>query len=301
MTRRGLSLLELLVVMAIVVVLIGLLLPAVQKVRAAAARVSCGNNLRQLGLGLHQYQAVHGAFPPATRDDNAAPYPFLSWMGRLLPYVDQGPLWDVTEAAFKSDPYQMRVPPHPGAMTPVPLFHCPAGATPSLVTMYDGQQAALGSYRAVNGTDLLASDGMIYRNSAVKNADVKDGLSQTLAAGESQPFHGDGITVGLWYNGQGVSNSTLLYGSPEVALGVRERNLVHGWGGNFGECAAGPHAYRPGTQADRCDMFHYWSFHPGGANFLAGDGSVRFLGYAADTVLPALATRFGGEVEGWGN
>ena len=78
-----------------------------------------------------------------------------------------------------------------------------------------------------------------------------------------------------------------------MLLGARERNF----GGEFvAACPAGPYHFGPGRLHEQCDLFHLWSLHPGGAHFLFADGSVHFLGYGADAVLPALATRSGGEV-----
>jgi prepilin-type N-terminal cleavage/methylation domain-containing protein len=88
--RGGFSLVELLVVLAIIGVLVGLLVPAVQRVRDTAARAACGNNLRQIGLALHGHHDTHRSFPPAVRG-LAADYPFLSWHARILPFVERGP------------------------------------------------------------------------------------------------------------------------------------------------------------------------------------------------------------------
>jgi prepilin-type processing-associated H-X9-DG protein len=78
-----------------------------------------------------------------------------------------------------------------------------------------------------------------------------------------------------------------------MLLGVRERNI----GARYASwCAAGPYHFVPGTVSEQCDLFHFWSPHPGGANFAFADGSVHFLRYDADAILPALATRAGGEV-----
>src|SRR5438105_2388440 len=90
----GFTLVEVLVVLAIIAVLIGLLAPAVQQVRDAASRADCGNNLRQLGLGLHQYPGDSRHFPPGlSYRGGADPYPFMSWHARLLPYLEQRALW----------------------------------------------------------------------------------------------------------------------------------------------------------------------------------------------------------------
>ncbi len=294
--RPGFTLIELLVVIAIIAVLLGLLVPAVQKVRTAAARLSCGNNLRQIGLGLHGFHDTEGAFPPGLQDNMDAPYPLLSWMGRILPYVGQDALWAQTEQAFQIDPWLTGNPPHVGIGIVLALYQCPASSVPPLALLDDGSYGALGCYRGVNGTNMLASDGVLYRNSAVRITDVSDGTSNTLMVGESLSVNDGTQSHGFWYNGTGLSDGTRLFGSPEVGLGVREVNIVSGQGGPNGACPPGPYAFGPGSVQNRCDFFHFWSLHSGGANFLAVDGSVHFLSYAADAMLPALATRAGGEV-----
>jgi prepilin-type N-terminal cleavage/methylation domain-containing protein/prepilin-type processing-associated H-X9-DG protein len=294
--RSAFTLVELLVVIAIIAVLIGLLLPAVQKVREAAARMQCANNLKQIGLGLHHYHDARGAFPSGLRDDGSDPFPLLSWMGRLLPHVEQEPLWRQTEIAYRADPLQTQNPPHLGMSVLVPLYACPAGGVPLLATQDDGSTIALSPYRGVNGTTLAAFDGILYLNSAVRLTDITDGTSNTLLVGESPPLNAGADSRGAWYNGVGLTDGARVYGSPEVVLGVREVNINSGYPGVFQNCPRQPAAFGPGTPGNPCDLFHFWSFHPGGANFLLADGSVQFLSYAADAVLPKLATRAGGEV-----
>jgi prepilin-type processing-associated H-X9-DG protein len=97
------------------------------------------------------------------------------------------------------------------------------------------------------------------------------------------------LNFGWWYGGGGQSKD----GSGDSVLGVREMYV-----GPFGSgqlCPAGPYHFGSGEISNQCDAFHFWSLHSGGANFLFCDGSVRFLAYSADSILPALATRAGSE------
>src|SRR5262245_5251224 len=125
--RRGFTLIELLVVIAIIAVLIGLLLPAVQKVREAAARMKCANNLKQLGLALHDYHDTQGTFPPAYVNKGGAylnsGFPFThGWAPFILPYVGQQPLynlyrWDLPQYVPENEPV---------FATQLKLFQCPS-------------------------------------------------------------------------------------------------------------------------------------------------------------------------------
>ncbi len=150
---------------------------------------------------------------------------------------------------------------------------------------FDTGPVAFTSYLGSSGTSYLKKNGVLYADSTTRWADVTDGLSNTLLLGERPPS--SDFRLGWWYRGWGLYKD----GTGETVLGVRERNFSD----DYPTCKPGPYHFDAGTKGE-CDLFHFWSFHPGGAHFAFCDGSVKFLRYSADEVLPALATRAGGEV-----
>lgn len=288
--RRAFTLLELLVVLAIVGVLLGLLLPAVQKARDAAARITCANNLHQIGLASHQYHDTMGSFPPGMcsgRSKNQ-PYRFASWLTMLLPHIEEGNLWNATVAAYRLSPSPFKNPPHIGLATIMKTFACPSDprADQLQIAKRERLPVALTCYLGVEGQNLYSHDGVLFRDSAIRIADITDGTSNTLLTGE-RPASAD-LQYGWWYAGVGQRFS----GSVEMTLGVREPNLLPV---TKGSCPPGTYSYAPGRLSNQCDMFHFWSPHQGGAFFLFADGSAHLLSYAGASVLPALASRAGGE------
>lgn len=286
--QSGFTLIELLVVIAIIAVLIGLLLPAVQKVREAAARATCQNNLKQIALAAHNQAGTTGSLPQGlTEVKKGELYPQIGWLGRLLPEVEQGPLWQVTVQAYSQSPGNPFLPPHFGMATPITLFACPSDSRQATAhSTHLGLRVALSGYLGVLGTDYKAANGSLYRGSRVRLTDITDGTSNTLLIGERPPS--PDYWLGWWY----ASGS--LDGSGDTTLGVREVNGKNDVYTN--QCSVGPYHFAPGNPNEMCDAFHFWSLHAGGANFAFADGSVRFLRYEADSILPALATRAGGEV-----
>ena len=284
--RRGITLIELLVVIAIIAILVGLLVPAVQKMRAAAAQAECANNLKQIGLALHQYHDQKKVLPAGMR--SRRPYRLSSWLTHILPHVDQQNLWNVSDAAYRQSPYPFKNPPHIGLATVVPVFTCPADSRCSQVqtSQRSNHLVALTSYLGVSGKDLTTMDGVLFRNSKVRFADITDGASNTLLVGERPPSAD--FQFGWWYAGVGQRNT----GSADSVLGVYEQNALPI---TAGSCAPGNYPFAPGNLNNQCDMFHFWSLHSGGAHFLFADGSVHFLTYGAAPILPALASRAGGE------
>ncbi|HMP03001.1 MAG TPA: DUF1559 domain-containing protein [Gemmatales bacterium] len=292
--RQGVTLLEVLVVISILVFLVMLSLPAIQRVRGAADRVACENHLRQIGTALHLYHHDYGSFPPGRRSEPHARY--LSWMVLLLPYIEQKPLYDQSAQAYSQSSYVYANPPHIGLATVIRLYVCPTDSrllaartdewgTTAAFTSYVG--AAGGTYRY---DGVMPSRPRSYRGAfpSASLADVLDGTSNTLCVGERPPP--DSGQGGWWY-------PAALYHSP----GHRGPNgyLILGdiipYLPSDPQCGPTWRATGPGRTSNPCDRFHFWSLHGGGSNFLFVDGSVRFLSYSADPILPALISINGGE------
>lgn len=291
--RRGISLVELLVVIAIVAIVVALTTSGVQRVRATAARARCADQLRQIALGLHSYHTTRNSLPPgwtsATGPDR---YSYLGWTARVLPHIEQQALWQQIEAAFRAAPSaSMWQEPHRGILgTPVGLFACPADgrASTAQVPFNNGVPVAFTSYLGISDHRPFRYTGVLFPDSAVRFTDITDGTSNTLLLGERPPA--TDFRFGWWYRATGQMED----GSGEMILSVRETNR-YGVSQNEVRCPSGPYHFTPGRFDNQCDMFHFWSPHTGGANFAFADGSVRFLRYSADPIMPALATRAGGE------
>jgi prepilin-type N-terminal cleavage/methylation domain-containing protein/prepilin-type processing-associated H-X9-DG protein len=282
--RLGFTLIELLVVIAIIAVLIGLLVPAVQKVREAAARLTCQNNLKQLGLGLHNYHDVYKGFPPAVQDT-----PNFGWTQFILPYIEQQPLynrinfkvnWDHT-AVNDADPGGVN-------QTEIAVFLCPSAPT----GRSGDRNRKIIDYPAINqltrpnayATNLPPSDptyiGILGHNVRRRMVEVRDGTSNTLLLAESAGRNQK------WQMGTMVSTSgtTGAWANPGTAIVVTGFNPVT--------------KTLPGPCAVNCTNDNeVYSFHTGGANVVFGDGSVRFMPATISLdLLIALTTRSGGEV-----
>ncbi|MEP3480676.1 MAG: DUF1559 domain-containing protein [Fuerstiella sp.] len=290
--KRGFTLIELLVVIAIIAILVSLLLPAVQQAREAARRTQCKNNIKQLGLALHNYHDVNLTFPPGFVTTPAANEPndnHWTWSAMILPYVEQSALFN-TLAVGTQTPSQALDNNLNDLQTPQTAFRCPSATGPDINT--DGNRllrdtsetsraVALSNYIGVNSSGELRPlaanvDGLFYRDSKTRIRDVTDGTSNTICVGERasllQGFNLRAATM-FMQNGAGGNNSNVgvVYAT---GSGRQPINSVIG-------------------TADR----GFSSNHTGGAQFLLTDGSVRFISENIDhrpatTIEPDVSSTY---------
>jgi prepilin-type N-terminal cleavage/methylation domain-containing protein/prepilin-type processing-associated H-X9-DG protein len=319
--RPAFTLIELLVVIAIIAVLIGLLVPAVQKVREAANRAQCDNNLKQIGLALHNYHGTFRYFPPALKtlpvNDPTVPATAPRNMGHsmfvfILPYVEQDNVYrqiDQTKGFFSTANMPNA---NPAYATVIQSFLCPSSPAPASMdysaALNQGWNSAGYSiryppgltfgrtdYAPVAGTALgiggslesqvSGNPGIIGPDTRTKVTDILDGSSNTLMIVEdgARPFFYS--NRGFLGNGP-VSQGGGAWADPFGYL-VVNGSLPDGSGLIPGPCAVN-------CTSDN-EMF---SFHPSGINVLMGDGSVRFLNQTVTlAVAAALISKAGGEVQ----
>jgi prepilin-type N-terminal cleavage/methylation domain-containing protein/prepilin-type processing-associated H-X9-DG protein len=328
--RPAFTLIELLVVIAIIGILIGLLLPAVQKVRESAARAKCTNNLKQIGLALHSYHDANGKFPAGYVDGNNDPNstpdndvgPGWGWAAYLLPYLELGNVYNqidlkqtvgsgVNAAISKQD---------------LVVFQCPSDGQQQLVPVYDSTfstpittvahgnyvgcagwvecfNGATGNIVAGSGDDGLpgvfgsGGRGVFWRNSKTNFAAVTDGTSNTIFVGERSSNHSPSTWTGAVPGGRCPAWMATVPPIPYVPPpGLPYDNA------DFGEAYVLAHTnatHLPNADFPIFDPDTFYSFHPSGANFLLGDGSVRFITSSVNPkTYQALGTIAGGEVLG---
>jgi prepilin-type processing-associated H-X9-DG protein len=274
-----------LVVIAIIAILIGLLLPAVQKVREAANRTKCQNNLHQMVIGMHNYEVANGVWPPAYRNadtpQNFQIRPGWGWGAFILPYIEQAPLHQSLNVDYSifgngANP----APPTPLTQTVIKIYRCPSDPAPDINSFRNDH--GMSNYRAVRGTygnpnqpsplppfifntneDL---GGVLYQNSKTRMVDITDGTSNTLAVGECIFDEPSAKWAALWsgmigiYQG-GIMISCVMWHIDEYQSSV----TING---------SAPQAFG--------------SRHAGGAYFAFCDGSVRFFREQSTSVMQVL-------------
>jgi prepilin-type N-terminal cleavage/methylation domain-containing protein/prepilin-type processing-associated H-X9-DG protein len=333
--RHAFTLIELLVVIAIIAILIALLLPAVQSAREAARRISCTNNLKQMGIALHGYHDVVGVFPPAAL--MYAPYDVAfncasnsNGLSRshglftyILPYVEQANLFNAVNFHFSAGSVNgnLQFGVLPGAVqftafgTVVNTYLCPSDTRllPSNAVPYNqGTAYTPGSYASNVGTldtvhgnvcpRYTESDGAFSRDWVYNASAITDGLSTTIFLGETSRFVNDPeVYFNFWNRVAWVNSVVGLAGTTRtMGFALTAPRL------NANLQIPDPPALTPGVAwllpgspgyAGEAGQFGFRSRHPGGATFLFGDGSVKFLKNSiALPVYRGLSTRARGEV-----
>jgi prepilin-type N-terminal cleavage/methylation domain-containing protein len=275
--RCGFTLIELLVVIAIIAILIGLLLPAVQKVREAAARAQCLNNLKQIGLGLHNYHDVEKRLPPGWidfRPPSGGKFGGWGWSVFLLPYVEQDALFGQIRPLLTTQDAG-----GPASELVLAVFRCPSA--PDVTLTVEGMAAS--SYPGVAGdvpinvtpwpgfttspsqASVERYHGTFARNSHRRFAECSDGLSNTIFVGERRN------PASLQANPAAVDYTAPpgTIGGVTHWAGISTHDYAVAWCQVIGTTAW------PMNTPNNYQVFSSW--HPAGVNFLLGDGSVRNL------------------------
>ena len=280
----GFTLIELLVVIAIIGVLTGLVITNVMSVRQAARRLQCQNKMRQFGIALTLYESAYQHFPSGKTSEPK--YSGFSWSAQLLPWLEEEPLWNSLvefedAAAIDGIPVNRL-----GLSTHQLHVHCPSNsetATVQRAMNLNGTYVGLTDYQGVAGRNFRSKDGVFFLDSKTKISQIGDGLSNTFFIGERPPS--SDYSLGWWFTGNRQDGT----GNADLFLGMEEENAMQAE--SLKNLGSGPYYYRKGSWKKMESVLHFWSFHPSGANFLYGDGSVNLLSYGTDrTVMLELAT-----------
>ncbi|HWL09811.1 MAG TPA: DUF1559 domain-containing protein [Planctomicrobium sp.] len=304
--RSGFTLIELLVVIAIIAILVALLLPAVQQAREAARRSQCKNNLKQIGLALHNYHDTHSIFPPGyvsilgTFGETDRPACW-TWTAFILPFLEQSVIYSQLNVGSIT-PHQAVSSAQllPIMKTPLAVFRCPSDSGPAIMTAETGrririspssstlQPVPIANYVAsndvqrlmqnrstnpVNGSDARGQGalGAFWGDSNLKIRDITDGTSNTILVGERSYYIGSFVNrAGALYAITGIGND-----GPDPGPGNPDNGMVATF-------ASGRFPINPPASAGNVRRFSYSSEHTGGAHFLLADGAVRFISENVD-------------------
>ena len=315
-SRRGFTLVALLVVIAIIGILVGLLLPAVQAAREAARRMQCTNNLKQLALASLNYESTHKRFPLAF-SPAIAPYSSngvnnnqesWGWNALLLPFIEQGNLhaqlgvnqFSLRATIANENPNILNTDARILLETPISSFQCPSdagagdqihrqrhwgGGRGNAIAGWGNWRPARSNYIANRGTRdqpqrVNDTHGMFMENDAKRIAEVTDGTSNTFLIGERDSLYGRGATWIGTRNPRGARARGIYYVTANVRPPLNSNDPPFGWN----------------SSSNRAVQAGFSSLHTGGANFSYVDGSVHFITEQIDmAVYRGLSTRAGGE------
>ncbi len=328
-TRTGFTLIELLVVIAIIGILIALLLPAVQKVREAANRVKCENNLKQIGLAMHGYHDAQGSFPPCYEKKVSPQYPstpsfLFRWspLAKITPYIEQDNLYhslDLTIPLYIDTSLTVAPPNVPGVRQKIALYVCPSDPQEPINPDFGPNDYVACYGSGLNGgshdpssPNLDPPNGIFYTGSRTRIADITDGTSNTAMMSESLQGPGGSAPSGPLPADSPLRQTLYASITPSApmtdmacdaaTMWATDRNSK--WADGDVYCSIYDHYRTPNSSHWDCIAGPYsWrgarSMHAGGVNLLLGDGSVRFVtnGVNVDT-WRALASRNGAEVVG---
>jgi prepilin-type N-terminal cleavage/methylation domain-containing protein/prepilin-type processing-associated H-X9-DG protein len=289
----GFTLIELLVVISIIAVLIALLLPAVQAAREAARRSQCLNNLKQIGLALHNYHDSVGVFPPgyiSAQSPGSNPIidgndtgPGWAWGSMILPQLEQDSLFHAINFSLSVTPKANET----GSLTRIGVYLCPSDGTPNSVPVRDSTNqntvdtVSTGNYVGVFGIGEIGAApgggrGLFYRNSRTAVRDVLDGTSQTFAIGERS----HNLSYVTW-TARSLIGWLFKTSSFEGGTDQFDPDPEECWTQVLGPVGTADLPRTPNHPMAHVEDF--WSRHPGGVNFLFADGSVRFV---KDAITP---------------